>query len=604
MHFPILLNVLGHAAGITAFGAFMVLLFRSPRSEIRAPAAAAGLALCWNLGSLIVLLMESGSAAQEIVATVSLAVLSFLPCTLLQLALRGEHRWLNRLGYAIGAVSASIHLSNAFGPTIVSLDAGISAMMYGFSALAVVGAILLARSGSLHRGAGMRFLAAMALLLLAVSFAHFGREHDPGTWMHELVFHHAGIPLALFVLLQDYRFLLLDVFVRLAGAGLLAAAFAVSLLGLADLLVLESIGNATPLGLAVFVLVSAAGILAYPRILQRTGVWVENALFRRKDVGHAVRAIRLGVEEDEPAFLEKASRVLAEFVSAEHWTLLEPGSELQLAKTQIAPAPHFESLAPAEQIWAEAIVPLRDSTGAQRHLLLGAREGGRRYLSLDLADLDLLASEVAARVERIRRDEQENLLRDAEMATLRAQINPHFLFNALNALNAIIPPSAADARRTLLNLADIFRYSLGGKRQFVRLEEEMSIVEAYLQIERLRLGKRLTTQIDMDDTVRSHLVPALSIQPLVENAVKHGISGKAEGGEVRVEARQEGLGVRVAVVDNGTGFDLESVPDRGHGLKSVERRLQLCFGAEAEFLAKSDPSGSKVGFVVRHREQQ
>ena len=249
-------------------------------------------------------------------------------------------------------------------------------------------------------------------------------------------------------------------------------------------------------------------------------------------------------------------------------------------------------------------MPLRDGTGGQRRLVLGAREGGRRYLSLDLADLDLLASEVAAGVERIRRDEQDNLLRDAEMATLRAQINPHFLFNALNALNAIIPPSAADARRTLLNLADIFRYSLAGKRQFVRLEEEMSIVEAYLQIERLRLGKRLKTRIEMDDTVRSHLVPALSIQPLVENAVKHGISGKAEGGEVRVEARQERHGVRVAVVDDGPGFDLESVPDRGHGLKSVERRLQLCFGEEAEFLAESDRSGSRVGFVVRHHSQQ
>ena len=600
MHFPLLLNVLGHAAGITAFGAFMALLFRSPRPGIRAPAAAAGLAFCWNLGSLIVLLVESGGPAQEVVSTVSLAVLSFLPCTLLQLALRGEHRWLNGVGYAIGATAASIHLSNAFGLSIVSQAAGISAVMYGFSALAVVGAVLLARNSSPHRGAGMRFLTAMALLLLAVSFVHFGREHDPGTWMHELVFHHAGIPLALFVLLQDYRFLLLDVFVRLAGAGLLAAAFTVSLLGLADLLALVSVGNATPLALAVFVLVSAAVILCYPVILQRAGVWVENTLFRRKDVRQAARAIRLLDAGDESELLDESSRVVAGFVSAKRWRLLGPGSGVHLAKTEAAPATHFESLASAEQVWAEAIVPLRDGTGVQRPLLLGIREGGRRYLSLDLADLDLLASEVAARVERMRRAEQENLLRDAEMATLRAQINPHFLFNAFNALNAIIPPSAADARRTLLNLADIFRYSLGGKRQFVPLEEELGIVESYLQIERLRLGKRLKTRIDMDDTVRFRLVPALSIQPLVENAVKHGISGKAQGGEVSVVAREDGKGLRVDVVDSGPGFDPESVRDRGHGLKSVERRLHLCFGENAEFLVRSGDSGSSVGFVVRH----
>lgn len=601
VHFPILLNVLGHAAGITAFGAFMVLLFRSPRPGIRVPAAAAGLALCWNLGSVVVLLVDTASPVQGIVATVSLAVLSFLPCTLLHSALQGEHRWLNGVGYVIGAAAAAIHLSNAAGLRIVSQAAGISAIIYGFGALAVVGAVLLARSGTPRHGAGMRFLAAMALFLLAVSFVHFGREHEPGAWLHELVFHHAGIPLALFVLLQDYRFLLLDVFVRLAGACLLAAGFAASLLWLADSLGLVNIGNATTLGLAVFVVVAGAVILVYPVILQRAGVWVENALFRRKDVRDAARRIRAADTGSEAAFLDEASRTLAEFVSAERWKLLEPGSGMRLARSELAPTPGFDSLAPSEQVWCEAVVPFRDGAGAPRPLLLGARQGGRRYLSLDLTELDLLASEVAGSVERMRRDEQENLLRDSEMATLRAQINPHFLFNALNALNAIIPASASDARRTLLNLADIFRYSLGGKRQFVPLEEEMEIVEAYVQIERLRLGKRLRTRIEMDDGARFRLVPALSIQPLVENAVKHGISRMAEGGELSVIARLERGGLRVEVVDNGPGFDPRSLPEHGHGLRSVERRLQLCFGADAEFLIQSGDSGSRVSFVVRRQ---
>ncbi len=601
VHFPILLNVLGHAAGITAFGAFMVLLFRSPRPGIRVPAAAAGLALCWNLGSVVVLLVDTASPVQEIVATISLAVLSFLPCTLLHSALQGEHKWLNGVGYVIGAIAAAIHLSNAFGLTIVSQAAGISAIIYGFGALAVVGAVLLARSGTPRHGAGMRFLAAMALFLLAASFVHFGRAHEPGAWFHELVFHHAGIPLALFVLLQDYRFLLLDVFVRLVGACLLAAAFAASLLWLADSLGLVNIGNATTLGLAVFVVVASAIILVYPVILQRAGVWVENTLFRRKDVRDAAQRIRAADSGSEAEFLDEASRTLAEFASAETWKLLQPGSGMALARSELAPAPGFDSLTPTEQVWCEAVVPFRDGAGAQRPLLLGAREGGRRYLSMDLAELDLLASEVASRVERMRRDEQENLLRDSEMATLRAQINPHFLFNAFNALNAIIPASASDARRTLLNLADIFRYSLGGKRQFVPLEEEMEIVEAYLQIERLRLGKRLRTRIEMDDRARFRLVPALSIQPLVENAVKHGISRMAEGGDLSVIARSEEGGIRVEVVDNGPGFDPRSLPERGHGLRSVERRLQLCFGEDAEFLVQSGDSGSRVGFVVRRQ---
>ena len=603
VHFPILLNVLGHAAGMTAFGAFMVLLFRSHRIGIRAPAVAAGLALCWNLGSLVVLLVDTGSPAQETVATASLAVLSVLPCSLLHLALQGDHGWLGWIGYAVGGSAAAVHLSNAVGAPIASQASGIALIMYGFSALAVIGAILLARGGSLRPGAGMRFLAAMALFLLAASFVHFGRNHESGAWFHELVFHHAGIPVALFVLLQDYRFLLLDVFVRLAGAGLLAAAFAGSLAGLADTLGLIRIEEATALGLAVFVIGAAAVVLAYPVVLKRLGTWVENAVFRRKDVREASRRIRTLDTESEASFLEESSRAASDFVSAERWKLLEAGDGPDVSRSEAAPAPAFDELAATERSWAEAIVPLRDGSGASRPLLLGARAGGRRYLSLDLQDLDLLASETVGRVEQMRREEQDRLLRDAEMAALRAQINPHFLFNALNALNAIIPPDAANARRILLNLADVFRYSLDGKRQYVALEEELEIVDAYLQIERLRLGKRLSCRIEIDDEVRHRQVPALSIQPLVENAVKHGISCKAEGGEVQVLARKAGAGLRVEVIDDGDGFDPGALPERGHGLRSVERRLHLCFAGDADFSIETGRAGSKVGFVIRPGER-
>lgn len=598
IHFPILVNVLGHAAGITAFGAFLLLLFRSPRPGIHAPAAAAGLALFWNLGSLVVLLSEQDSQFQGSVATLSLGVLSLLPCTLLHLALGDEHRWLSRLGYVLGAGAAAIHATNAIGVPVASQAAGTASIYYGFSALAVTSAVLLARQGKPDRRAGMRALAAMALFLLAGSFVHFGRAHAADAWLHELVFHHAGIPLALFVLLQDYRFLLMDVFVRLAGAGLLAAAFAGTLLWLADSLGLLQTESKTAIGLAMFVVVSGLVILAYPFILQRVGTWVENALFRRKSVDEAVRIIRALEAEEEAAFLDQASRHVSDFVSAKRWELLENAGDIRTARSEAAPAHVFDAAVATGQPWAEAIVPLHDGDGASRPLLLGAREGGRRYLSGDLADLDRLAAEVAGRIERIRREEQESLLRDAEMATLRAQINPHFLFNAFNALNGIIPAGAADARRTLLNLADIFRYSLESKRQFVPLEEEMEIVEAYLQIERLRLGARLTARIEMDDAVRFCKVPALSIQPLVENAVKHGISRKAEGGEVRVSARQEGSGLRIEVADDGPGFEPGTHPKRGHGLRSVERRLRLGYGHGVDFVVESAETGSRVGFTV------
>ncbi len=597
-HFPILLNLLGHTAGITAFGAFLVLLVRSPRPDIRVPAAAAALALCWNLGSLTVLLAEPAGQFQAAVSALSLAFLSMLPCTLLHSALGNEYRWLSAAGYTVGAAAAMIHVTNALGVPVASPGTGLASINYGFGSLSVIGAVLLARGGSQRTRSGMRTLAAMALFLLALSFVHFGRAHEPGAWLHELVFHHAGIPLALFVLLQDYRFLLMDVFVRLAGSVLLAAAVAGTILWVADLLGLVQAASETAWDLAAFLVLSGLAILAYPAIAQRMGAWAENSLFRRKNVQDATRAVGALEADGESTFLTGAAGVIAEFVSAAHWELLGADSKVRVAKPETIPAPGMEALHAAGHGWSEAVVPLRDGVGAQRLLLLGARDGGRRYLSVDLADLELLATAVGRRVEAMRRGEQDSLLRDSEIAALRAQINPHFLFNALNALNAIIPAGATAARKTLLNLADIFRYSLSSKQQLVSLADEIDIVEAYLQIERLRLADRLTTRIEIDEGVRFNRVPALSIQPLVENAVKHGVSRKADGGEVRVSACEESGGLRVEVADNGPGFDTHAQPGGGHGLRSVERRLQLCYEGAVEFRVESDASGSRVGFTI------
>ena len=597
-HFPILLNLLGHAAGIVAFGAFLGLLARSPRRDIGVPAAAAALALCWNLGSLMALLAEPAGQFQAAVSAVSLAFLSLLPCTLLHSALGNEYRWLSAAGYAVGTAAATIHVTSALGVPVASPDAGLASINYGFGALSVTGAVLLARSGSHRTRSGMRTVAAMALFLLALSFVHFGRAHEPEAWLHELVFHHAGIPLALFVLLQDYRFLLMDVFVRLAGSLFLAGAFAGAILWMADLLGLVQSASQTESELAAFLVLSGLAILAYPAIAQRMGAWAENGLFGRKDVQAATRAIGTLGADGENAFLTGAAAQIAELVSAEHWRLLRADFKVNVAKSETIPAPCLEAIHAAGHGWSEAVVPLRDGVGAQRLLLLGARDGGRRYLSTDLADLDLLAAAVARRVEAMRREEQDSLLRDAEVAALRAQINPHFLFNSLNALNAIIPAEATSARKTLLNLADIFRYLLSSKQQLVSLADEIDIVEAYLQIERLRLADRLTTRIEIDERVRFSQVPALSIQPLVENAVKHGVSRKADGGEVRVSACEDSGGLRVEVADNGPGFDTQAQRDRGHGLRSVERRLQLCYEGAVEFRVDSDASGSRVGFTI------
>jgi hypothetical protein len=277
------------------------------------------------------------------------------------------------------------------------------------------------------------------------------------------------------------------------------------------------------------------GILVFPLIRDHLRRWVEAAVFRRSEVGATAAAMRAGSAEDERALLRQAAQQIAIFAKAKRWEFLNHEGQTpwtaDLLRSRVLDERELQAMKQPVG-WAEAAVPLRLAGGDARVLLLGGREEGRRYLSEDLDDLDRLAAEVADQVERRRRDEYQRLVSEAELEALRAQINPHFLFNSLNALYGVIPRAAAEARKTLLSLAEVFRYSLQSKRQFVSLEEELRIVEAYLQIERLRLGHRLRTKIHVSDEARAVQVPALSIQPLVENAVKHGLADKLEGGTV------------------------------------------------------------------------
>jgi two-component system LytT family sensor kinase len=248
-----------------------------------------------------------------------------------------------------------------------------------------------------------------------------------------------------------------------------------------------------------------------------------------------------------------------------------------------------------DHAWAEACAPIRTAMSETRLLLLGTRRGGRRYLGGDLEDLDRLAAAIGESVERRGRDELQRLVVESELQALRAQINPHFLFNALNALYGVIPRSAAQARRTVMQLADVFRYALTGKEQFVKLGEELGVVEAYLDIERLRMGPRLRASVQADDEAKSALIPALTLQPLVENAVKHGANARAQGGRVDVQARVAAGRLEIAVEDDGPGFDAPSAAGgAGHGLENVRRRLRLCYGEQAKLEVESSAQGSTV----------
>ena len=601
IHSPVLVNAVGHLAGIVAFGAFLVLLDRrarlSRRTRLSAPTAAAALAFLWNLGSLVVLIWDTDSNGQEIVASLSFAVLSMLPCVLLHLALRAQYRWLRAAGYLTGAISAGLHLLGAFGFANGFHKLAIQLTTNAFAGFAVVFVVLLLRGQADRRSAAMRASVAISLFLIAASFVHF--EDDPGaaSWARELLFHHAAIPLALFVLLHEYRFLLLDAFVRLFGVVALAGLFPAALLGALVHFGWLDVGVAGSAGLAGIGVAMTLSILLYPPTRNRIGNWIEPVFFRRGDIETALRRMSsLGNSSGAPV-IERISRLIGDFISAQRWSLAET-EELDLEFRVEALDERTSVRRPSAVSWAEVAVALPVSPGRSRVLWLGPRVGGRRYLSADLDDLDRLRSEAVGRLDSLRRDEQQRMLAEAELQALRAQINPHFLFNALNALYGVIPRAAPGARQTLLNLAEILRYSLDSKRQYVPLEEELRVVEAYLAIERLRLQERLSVSVECDDAARTAMIPAFTIQPLVENAVKHGISGSLRGGNILVTVRTRGGHLSIEVVDDGVGFDADSPPKSGHGLYNVQRRLELCYGDSANFKIESSGAMTRASFSV------
>src|SRR5436309_3137427 len=176
----------------------------------------------------------------------------------------------------------------------------------------------------------------------------------------------------------------------------------------------------------------------------------------------------------------------------------------------------------------------------------------------------------AVALERIRSE-----LERAALRALRAQVNPHFLFNALNSIAALIASDPPRAEVMTERLAEVFRYALrSSEREHVSLREELEFVRSYLEIERARLGERLKVEEEVDPRALLCVVPPLVLQPLVENAVFHGAARRPEGGRVRLSAALRDEGLVLEVEDDGPGFEPGGAQGDGFGLQSVRERMR------------------------------
>lgn len=238
--------------------------------------------------------------------------------------------------------------------------------------------------------------------------------------------------------------------------------------------------------------------------------------------------------------------------------------------------------------YLEAVPPLY-AAGVLLYLLAAAGH----YLAASLA-----ASRQAER----RALEAQVLAREAELRALRAQIDPHFLFNSLNALAALAGGDPPAARRVALLLAGFLRRSLRlGERAAVPLGEELEAARAYLAIEQVRFGERLRVEERIDPEVEALAVPPLILQPLVENAIKHGIAGRVDGGTVTLEAARDSGGLRLAVI-NDRDPEAPAGGGEGIGLANVRRRLDAAYGRRARLSAAPFDGGFRAEVALPAEE--
>ena len=202
----------------------------------------------------------------------------------------------------------------------------------------------------------------------------------------------------------------------------------------------------------------------------------------------------------------------------------------------------------------------------------------------------------------VKLEEQERLLIQARLDALASQINPHFLFNTLNSVSTLIRVNPEQARTMVMRLSRIMRGRLRNQEHFTALREELAFIEDYLSIELVRFGDKLRVVREIDPATLDMLVPSMLLQPLIENSIKHGISGKVDGGTVTIRTAHTNGRLSIEVEDDGLGIaeaELAGISGKGIGVSNVKERLKVLYNQDYRMLIDSQPGrGTRVEIEV------
>lgn len=243
-------------------------------------------------------------------------------------------------------------------------------------------------------------------------------------------------------------------------------------------------------------------------------------------------------------------------------------------------------------IWLSAYSGYDASSGLLPVLILGIIFTGVCFNYFYHYEQKLIAEAELEKVKR-KESEKEKALVLSQLSQLQSQIEPHFLFNTLANIAALIDNDSGKAKAMLNSLTELLRANLRNSREsLTSVEHELEMLSAYLGIQKIRLGERLDYEIDCDGALKGMQLPPLLIQPLVENAISHGIEPKPEGGKVNIRLSQSGdTSLMIVVDDSGQGISDKGIAGHGIGLSNIRNRLEMLFENSAELSIKEKATG-------------
>ncbi len=645
-----LVNLLGFITGAILYAMLLIMVVRSAdsagsgqRSTFSAERlllATALLGLLWNLGALAIYGARDWNVGKlsPWFDSFVFTALGFLPAVVVHSVLRAETvlaQWrgaqlITTIAYTLSTAASMLHFHAAATVGETPSPTALRALTFGFSGLTIA-LLIYARRSSVWK----RALWVVALAVFAVSALHLS-SHTSGDapWFIELIGHHSSLPLVLAMLYQDYRFALADIFLKraLAFVALVALAFGLYVAVAAPLLKTRDAKgdlSATAIGALVGLWLGTA--LIYPH-LRRWCVWfVDAVVLRRADYQKLLDELArvLPSCEETHEILDTTCSRLAPALTAK---------EVRWQQNDLTDSVDTQSVADSEFLFPAQLVRIarqeeeirsevRRRSGRLRFpaatiliptheppryfLIIGELSAGRQLLSDDVAMLESVAMMLARRIDAVRvthercernlrEQEMGKLATEAELRALRAQLNPHFLFNALTTISYLIQTAPERALETLMRLTGLLRAVLRTPTgELIALGEEMDLIESYLAIEHTRFEERLRVVIDVSPELRSLRIPQLVIQPLVENAIKHGIAPMKSGGDVIVSAilidgflNSEEPRLCISIRDTGAGVSESAFKlgrQRGVGLANIERRLECFYGEVAKMDFHSQP---------------